>query len=71
MLTLNSLPQARLVRKGSHQFAPPPAPRSIEPSPMREHARAMLSVALGLWPLTCVVLLALGLMCMVGYSGAP
>ena len=67
----DSLPQARLVRKGSHQFAPPPQPRSTEPNPLREHARAMLAVALGLWPLTCVVLLALGLMFMVGMSGAP
>jgi hypothetical protein len=71
MLTFDSLPQARLVRKGSHQFAPPPAPPSSEPNPLREHARAMLAVAVGLWPLTCVVLLALGLMWMAGMGGAP
>lgn len=71
MLTLNSLPQARLVRKGSHQFAPPPAPRSNEVSPLREHARTALSVVLGLWPLTCVVLLALGMLIMVGATSGP
>ena len=31
----------------------------------------MLAVAIGLWPLTGVVLLALGLLFMVGMSGAP
>jgi len=71
MLTFDSIPQARVVRKGGHEFAPPPAPRSDEPHALREHARAMLSVALGLWPLTGVVLLALGLLWMVGMSGAP
>jgi hypothetical protein len=71
MLTFDSIPQARLVRKGGHEFAPPPAPRSQEPSALREHGRALLAVALGLWPLTGVVLLALGLLWMVGMSGAP
>jgi hypothetical protein len=71
MLTFDSIPQARLVRKGGHEFAPPPAPRNDEPSAIMEHARAMLSVALGLWPLTCVVLLCLGLMWMAGMGGAP
>jgi len=71
MLTFDSIPQARVVRKGGHEFAPPPAPRTSRAPAIREHAHAMLAVALGLWPLTCVVLLALGLMWMVGMSGAP
>ena len=71
MLTFDSIPQARVVRKGGHEFAPPPAPRTSQAPVIREHARAMLAVAVGLWPLTCVVLLALGLMWMVGMSGAP
>ena len=71
MLTFDSIPQARVVRKGGHEFAPPPAPRTQTTPVIKEHARAMLAVALGLWPLTCVVLLALGLMWMVGMSGAP
>jgi hypothetical protein len=71
MLTFDSIPQARVVRKGGHEFAPPPAPRTRETPVLREHARAMLAVAVGLWPLTGVVLLALGLLFMVGMSGAP
>jgi hypothetical protein len=71
MLTFDSIPQARVVRKGGHEFTPPPAPPNHEPSALGEHARAMISVALGLWPLTCVVLLVLGLMWMAGMGGAP
>lgn len=71
MLTFDSIPQARVVRKGGHEFAPPPVPRSPEAPVLREHARAVLAVALGLWPLTGVVLLALGLLWMVGMSGSP
>jgi hypothetical protein len=71
MLTFDSIPQARVVRKGGHEFAPPPAPRTSQSPALREQARAMLAVAVGLWPLTGVVLLALGLLFMVGMSGAP
>jgi hypothetical protein len=71
MLSFHGIPQARVVRKGGHVFAPPPAPRSNEPSALREHARNVLAVVLGLWPLTCVVLLAAGLMIMAGNNGGP
>lgn len=71
MLTFDPIPQARVVRKGGHEFAPPPAPPHHEPNQLREHARAMLSVAVGLWPLTGVVMLAFGLLWMAGFSSAP
>ena len=71
MLTFDSLPQARVVRKGTQQFAPPPAPRSREPSFAREQLRSMLAVALGLWPLTGVLLLLVGLLVMAGNNSAP
>ena len=71
MLSFNAIPQARVVRKGAHVFAPPPAPRSNEPSALREHARNVLAVALGLWPLTTVVLLVAGLLIMAGNNGGP
>ena len=71
MLSFDSIPQARVVRKGAHVFAPPPAPRTSEPSAIGEHARTALAVMLGMWPLTGVVLLMLGLLVMVGNSGAP
>jgi len=66
-----SFPQARLVRKGGQQFAPPPVPRDPEPSALGEHLREVLGVAIGMWPLTGVVLLALGLLWAAGMNGAP
>jgi hypothetical protein len=71
MLTFDSIPQARVVRKAGHEFAPPRAPRTRETPALREHLHAMVSVAAGMWPLTAVVLLALGLLFMAGMSGAP
>jgi hypothetical protein len=72
MLTFDSLPQARLVRKGGQQFAPPRAPRvQAEPGPVQRQLRDMLAVALGLWPLTGVLLLTIGLLWMAGMSGQP
>ncbi len=71
MLTFDSIPQARLVRKGGQLFTPPPAPPSQERSALREHVESALAVALGLWPLTGVVLLMIGLLWMAGMSGAP
>lgn len=71
MLTFDSLPQARLVRKGGQHFAPPPAPRVQEPSALRESMTNAAAVALGLWPLTAIVLLCTGLLIMAGNNGAP
>jgi uncharacterized membrane protein len=71
MLTFDSIPQARVVRKGGREFTPPPAPPHNEPSVIRDQVRALASVALGLWPLTCVVLLVVGLMVMAGMGSAP
>ena len=72
MLTFDSIPQARLVRKGGQQFAPPRAPRTPrEPSAVESQLRTALAVAIGLWPLTGVLLLALGLLWMAGTAGAP
>ncbi len=68
---LTSIPQARLVRKGGQHFAPPRAPRSEEASALREQLRSMLAVAVGLWPLTTVLLLLFGLLWMAGMNGAP
>ena len=46
MLTFDSIPQARVVRKGGHEFTPPPAPPHDDPSVIRDHVRAVVSVAL-------------------------
>ena len=71
MLTFDSIPQARVVRKGGQLLAPPPMPRSQEPSAIREHMHSALAVAFGLWPLTAIVLLCTGLLIMAGNNGAP
>ena len=72
MLSFDSIPQARVVRKGAHVFAPPPVPRiAAEPGSLGAHARNAFAVMIGLWPLTCVLLLAVGLMIMAGNNGGP
>jgi nitrate reductase NapE component len=72
MLTFDSIPQARVVRKGGQQFAPPRAPRTQpEPSALRQQLRTIVAVAFGLWPLTAVMLLALGLLWIAAFSGSP
>lgn len=72
MLTFDSIPQARLVRQGGQQFAPPRAPRTREePGPIVQQLKTALAVAAGLWPLTGVILLALGLLYMAGMNGSP
>jgi len=69
MLNLDSIPQARIVRKAGQLIAPPPG--CAEPSALAAHLRTALTYAIGLWPLTCVVLVLCGLLVMAGNSGAP
>jgi len=69
MLTFDSLPQARVVRKGGQLFTPPPSPRIQEPSAIRDGMHEALSVLVGLWPLTAVVLLCTGFFIMFGTRG--
>ncbi|HUS26870.1 MAG TPA: hypothetical protein VMZ53_00120 [Kofleriaceae bacterium] len=71
MLSFDSLPQARVVRKGGQHFAPPPAPLTYEQSAMREKMHDALALMIGLWPLTAIVLLCVGLIIMAGNNGAP
>ena len=72
MLTFDSIPQARVVRKGGQQFAPPPAPRvKREPSALASQLRDVVGIAIGMWPLTGVLALAFGLLYMAGMNGAP
>jgi hypothetical protein len=67
MMTVDSIPQARVVRKGGQLMVPPPVPRSAEPGILE----TALGYAIGLWPLTCVVLVLCGLLVMAGNNGAP
>ncbi|MGH2901144.1 MAG: hypothetical protein ACRDMZ_20880 [Solirubrobacteraceae bacterium] len=67
----SSIPQARVVRKAGRLIAPPPAPRSRDHAALADAARTALVYAVGLWPLTAVVLLLCGLLIMAGNNGAP
>jgi len=71
MLTFDSIPQARVVRQGGQQFAPPPAPRTFEQHAFREKVHEALALAIGLWPLTAIILVATGLLIMAGNNGSP
>ena len=71
MLTFDSLPQARVVRKGGQLFAPPPAPKVNEPSALSDGLNGALSVLIGLWPLTAIVLLCTGFMILGGVAWSP
>jgi hypothetical protein len=70
MAFLEPIPQARVVRSAGQLVAPPPPPRRA-PGPLFEQARSALAVAVGLWPLTAVLLLMLGLLYFAGNYGAP
>jgi hypothetical protein len=70
MASLETIPQARVVRSAGQLITPPPAPRRA-PGPLYEQARSALAVAIGLWPLTAVLLLMFGLLIFAGNYGAP
>jgi hypothetical protein len=71
MLSFDSIPQARVVRKAGQLMAAPPAPRNRDAASLPEIVRTILVYAIGLWPLTAVVLLMCGLLVMAGNNGAP
>jgi hypothetical protein len=65
-MTLGSIPQARVVRHAGQLVAPPPLPpRSIEPG----WRHTALAYAVGLWPLTGVLLLVAGLLVVTANLG--
>ena len=66
-MTLDSIPQARVVRKAGQLMVPPPAPRDDDDSTLR----TLLTYAVGMWPLTCVVLLMFGLLILGGNAASP
>ncbi len=70
MLTFDSLPQARIVRAGGQLVAPPPAPPAPR-GPVAEKLREALAVAIGLWPLTGVMVLAFALLVLCGLYSSP
>jgi hypothetical protein len=75
MASFDPIPQARVVRSAGQLVTPPRAPRSPRapqsPSRFQENARIVLTYAVGLWPLTGVLILAIGLMWAAAMSGSP
>ena len=71
MLTFNPIPQARVVRKGGQLYAAPPAPRHHDETTLGEHLHNAAAIAIGLWPLTAIVLLCTGLLIMAGNNATP
>ena len=63
-MTIHSIPQARVVRKAGQLVTPPPVPPDeVDGGTALSRAlRTGLGYAIGMWPLTCVVLLMIGLL---------
>lgn len=64
-----ALPQAHVFRKAGRLVASPRAHRGV--ASLGGHLRTVLVYAVGLWPLTCVVLLVCGLLIVAGNMSAP
>ncbi|MEO8700451.1 MAG: hypothetical protein ABI867_10420 [Kofleriaceae bacterium] len=69
-MAFDPIPQARVVRKAGHLVAPPRGPktRGLGPS-VGDRLKEGLAIAVGMWPLTAVMLLMVGLLIMAGNSG--
>lgn len=70
MLTFDSLPQARIVRAGGQLVTPPPAPPAPR-GPIGDKLREGLAIAIGMWPLTAVMLLSFGLLVLCARFSSP
>jgi hypothetical protein len=68
-VSFDPIPQARIVRQRGQSMTPPRAPRTEDPA--GGYARLALTYAIGLWPLTAVVLLVAGLLVLTTHLGAP
>ena len=65
------IPQVRVVRHAGQVMTPPPAPRPASADADAGYLRTALAYAIGLWPLTCVVLLVAGLLVVTANLGTP
>ncbi len=63
------IPQARVVRKGGQLFAPPPEPPRAR-GPVGEQLYTLLSVAIGMWPLTAILILVFALLVLTGRNAS-
>ena len=65
-MSLDPIPQARVVRHAGQLMVPPPAPRT---DPGTGYVRTAMMYAVGLWPLTCVMMLVAGLLVLTANLG--
>ena len=68
-MAFDPLPQARVVRKAGQLVAPPRAPHDGSLS-IGDRVRDAIAVAIGLWPLTAVMLFMLGMLILAGRSAS-
>ena len=69
MVSFDPIPQVRIVRHGGRLVMPPRAPRPQVPGD--GYVRIAMTYVLGLWPLTCVVMLLAGLVVLTAHMCAP
>ena len=65
------LPQARVVKHGGQLFAPPPVAPTRRPGELKEQLHEAAAFAIGLWPLTAVVLLMIALLISAANWSSP
>ena len=65
-MSFDPIPQARVVRHAGQLMVPPPAPRT---DPGAGYVRTAMMYAVGLWPLTCVMMLVAGLLVLTANLG--
>ena len=70
-MAFDPIPQARVVRKAGHLVTPPRAPHPHGSHSIGDYTRNALSVAIGLWPLTAVMLFLFAMLIMAGRMGGP
>jgi hypothetical protein len=71
MASFDPIPQARVVRKAGQLMTPPRARRTRSGgATVGEQLRNAFMIAMGMWPLTAVMLLMLGLLIIASNAGS-
>lgn len=68
ILVAMALPQARLVKQGLQHYAPPPPVRTNQ---WKTNLRDAAAVAIGLWPLTAIVLFMVTMLFAAAHWSSP
>jgi hypothetical protein len=74
-MSFERVPVARVFREAGRPARPVPVPFATRArgvlGPVGNGARVALNAALGMWPLTAVLLMAALLLILAGHAGAP